>query len=224
MIDIETYNRFEQYQRERTGRFIQRTPDEEMLCNLLHQYSCEYFADFRFEKDTAPSDFVAVKSLADDNETWIDDYTELPEQLEFFDGYILDTFLCKVEPLEEGTCGQVNYSDYSITIAPEYMKDADRKQYILHELIHVYEYALEMLPKYFHDILLLSLYNDLKIKNAVSDLDDRILAHTHILHGERITSQGGEHDVLFFLKSLDLDIQCGFKLGTVCGYGRDEYQ
>ena len=36
-----------------------------------------------------------------------------------------------------------------------------------------------------------------------------------------ITNAGGSHDVLFFLKSLDLDLKLGFKLGTVCGYGRD---
>lgn len=223
MIDIETYNRFEQYQRERTGRFIQRTPDEELLYNLLHQYSYEYFGDFHFEKDTAAADYIDVQIANDDGE-WIDERIDLPAPLEYFENYVLDTFLCKVEPLEDGACGQVNYMDYTITIAPEYMKDEEPNPHILHELIHVYEHALEMLPKFYHDILLISMYNDLKSKKGIEDIDNRILAHTHVFHGETVTRQGGDHDILFFLKSVDLDIRCGFKLGTVCGYGRDEYQ
>ena len=31
---------------------------------------------------------------------------------------------------------------------------------------------------------------------------------------------GGLHDVLFLLKSFDLDIRKGYDLGTVFGYGR----
>jgi hypothetical protein len=223
MIDAETYSRYEQYRRERTGRFIQRTPDEELLYNLLHQYSYEYFDDFHFEKDTAASDYTDVQIANDDGE-WIDASIELPEQLEYFEGYVLDTFLCKVEQLETGVCGQVNYIDYTITIAPEYMKNEEPNPHILHELIHVYEHALDMLPKFYHDILLLSLYNHMKQENGIEDIDDRILAHTHVMNGDRITRQGGNHDILFFLKSLDLDLRCGFKLGTVCGYGRDEYE
>ena len=74
---------------------------------------------------------------------------------------------------------------------------------------------------YYHDILLFSLYDDLR--KRVPDLRDRIIAHTHLISSEKVLLSGGEHDLLFFLKSIDLDLRCGYPLGTVCGYGRDEY-
>jgi hypothetical protein len=89
-------------------------------------------------------------------------------------------------------------------------------------MIHAYESLLEKRWHVYHDILMISLYNELKSK--IDDLDSRILNHTHSIPQVRITEQGGSHDLLFFLKSLDLDLRCGFKLGTVCGYGRDEFR
>lgn len=74
---------------------------------------------------------------------------------------------------------------------------------------------------FIRDVLLLGLYNDLK--GRITDLDSHILAHANIHSGTSITVEGGNHDVLFHLKSLDLDLRRGYPLGTVCGYGRDEY-
>jgi len=42
--------------------------------------------------------------------------------------------------------------------------------------------------------------------------------HANIPHNEDLADVGGEHDLLFFLKSIDLDIRCGFELLTVFGY------
>lgn len=39
----------------------------------------------------------------------------------------------------------------------------------------------------------------------------------------KIAQAGGNHDILFFLKSLDVDLRCGYTLGTVCGYGRTKF-
>lgn len=39
-----------------------------------------------------------------------------------------------------------------------------------------------------------------------------------IAYNEDLANAGGEHDLLFFLKSIDLDIRCGFELLTVFGY------
>lgn len=63
------------------------------------------------------------------------------------------------------------------------------------------------------------LYN--KLNPEIPDLDDKIAGRANILSGMDIYIQGGKHDILFFLKSLDLDLRCGYKLGTVCGYDRD---
>jgi len=63
-----------------------------------------------------------------------------------------------------------------------------------------------------------------KLSSQIEDLDSRILAHANIHSGTDIAQRGGSHDILFLLKSFDLDLQCGYKLGTVCGYGRDDFE
>jgi hypothetical protein len=85
------------------------------------------------------------------------------------------------------------------------------------------------IPPFIRDALLISFYNDLKGKLSTcnpgypnADLDSLILDHAHFHNGKTITMIGGEHDVLFYLKSLDLDLRLGYQLGTVCGYGWDK--
>ena len=55
--------------------------------------------------------------------------------------------------------------------------------------------------------------------------DDATILHElgHILNETELQSQGGTHDILFLLKSFDLDLRKGYPLGTVFGYGRTEY-
>lgn len=195
------------------------TEEERELYFRFIDLSDEYFPDFRFEEGTIAEEYVKVQEQADDGE-WLDSFEDAPDVLRYFKDYVLDSFIYKVEKMEDGALGCVS-GDYSVTIDPEQMKDDGGKSTILHELIHLYILALANVSQFYHDILLLCLYNDLKGK--IADLDNRILSHTHIINGEKITKLGGEHDILFFLKSLDLDFRCGYKLGTVCGYGRDEF-
>lgn len=63
---------------------------------------------------------------------------------------------------------------------------------------------------FYHDAVLYCLYRD---------LNERIEAHGHILNSSQIAKTGGVHDILFLLKSFDLDLKMGYKLGTVFGYG-----
>ena len=200
---------------------LEANQQEKRLWELVYDLSDEYFLDFRFEEGTIVDIFTKAESSIDDGETWIEDRADVPEALEYFSELILKSYLYKVEPLSGDILGEVNHKEHSITIAPSVMSADDCKPHVLHEIIHIYEEVLDNLPKFYHDTLLLCLYNDLK--NKITDLDDRIISHTHVLYGERITRVGGNHDILFFLKSLDLDIRCGYKLGTVCGYGRDEH-
>ena len=127
---------------------------------------------------------------------------------------MLDVFNYKVEPLKD--CGgYVDPRDFTIAIDPEHMT----KRVLLHELIHIYEFALDLVPKFYHDVILICLYNALKDK--VMDLDDKIRNHANIYSCDLVAAKGGDYDILFFLKSLDLDIRLGYKLGTVCSYGQD---
>ena len=112
----------------------------------------------------------------------------------------------------------VDHSNFVFTISPEYNDTAT----IIHEIIHVYEYVYSMMPSFYHDALVISLYNYLR--DQITELNNLIETHAHTLSGEEVFRAGGDHDILFYLKSLDLDLKLGYKLGTVCGYGRDEFE
>ena len=71
----------------------------------------------------------------------------------------------------------------------------------------------------------INLYLDLKGKLSADnpgypndDLDVLIHKHANFSDVLLIAEQGGSHDLLFFLKSLDLDLRFGYDLGTVFGY------
>jgi len=129
---------------------------------------------------------------------------------------IADSFTYRVEPLD-GCNGRVDLENKVMTIDPACLKDYS---VVLHEVIHIVASAYDNLPRFFRDAVLLALYN--KLSTDIQNLDKLIIKHTHILSGYDITEAGGEHDILFLLKSLDLDIRLGYKLGTVCGYGRSD--
>ena len=132
-------------------------------------------------------------------------------------GLLENGFNVYIKDLDEDVGGQTDCKNKNIFINSNYSED---KATILHEMIHAHEVILASRESFYHDILLLSLYNDLREK--ITDIDKKILAHTYAINGEIISEQGGSHNILFLLKSFDLDLRCGFELGTVCGYGRKE--
>ena len=178
---------------------------EKELSATVAKYEEKYFREMIFKPDSIISDFIKIE-YEDSN-----DYQDVPEKLRGITNYRY-----YIEDLNGDCIGMVNAKDRTMTIAPEYASD---KVTILHEMIHIYINIINEFYCFFHDILFLCLYNELKSK--ISDLDQRILSHSHAFRSEDITRKGGEHGILFFLKSLDLDLRCGYKLGTVCSYGRD---
>ena len=56
------------------------------------------------------------------------------------------------------------------------------------------------------------------MSRKISDLDQRIQAFTHLSDQQKLDAIGGCHDVLFLLKSFDLDIKMRYPLGSVLGY------
>ena len=115
----------------------------------------------------------------------------------------------------------------SITLATE---DGGGIPYnnLLHEMIHFYIHELEgdradesgssrpdqSLKQY----IAVKLW--LKLSESVPDLDQRAQDFVELTDHDELEHKGGEHDLLFFLKSLELDVKCGYPLGTVFGYGR----
>lgn len=58
-------------------------------------------------------------------------------------------------------------------------------------------------------------------KEKIENLDKIIADNAHVLYESELYQKGGLHDMLFMLKSLDLDMKMGYPLGTIFGYGYD---
>lgn len=171
------------------------------------------FSDMIFEPNSLTGKFIAVSAKNFDDDEWQDTFMDRPDQLEYF---MYSWFVFGVEDLD-GYLGAYSPFEYKLTVAPECIS---RDDVILHEMIHLHEAVIDGLPTYFRDVLLYCLYKDLCDK--VPDIDDRIEAHGHILNESNLSNIGGRHDILFLLKSFDLDLSMGYPLGTVFGYGMAE--
>lgn len=190
--------------------WIQTASEEDkLLLDKVYDFE-DFFGDMLFTEGTETNRFVQCQ-LKNSEGAWMDGEIDLPDAIKYF---AFNFFTYHVKALDNGFAGQFNCKDYSLTVAPEYLTD---DSVILHEMIHMYEFVLNLFPLFYHDAVLWCLYR--KLMCQIPDLNNRIEAHGHILNSRSIANRGGTHDVLFLLKSLDLDLQKGYKLGTVFGYG-----
>ncbi|MDE7177055.1 MAG: hypothetical protein K2O59_04505 [Lachnospiraceae bacterium] len=186
---------------------------ERKLHDKLYEFE-DYFRDMCFEQGTATYELIKCQSKY--NDLWIDDEAPRPNELEYFSYTFFKTSVEQLSNCE----GYYNHEKQILCICPELV---DNDATILHEMIHLHESVVNELPLYFHDMLYWALYQDLRAK--IDGLDDAINQHAHILNESTLYTSGGLHDILFLLKSFDLDIRSGFALGTVFGYGRiDEFK
>ena len=135
----------------------------------------------------------------------------LPVGLRYFN---YNSFYYRVREMTPPYMACFNKANYSLKVDPRHIDD---DYVILHEMIHMHEFVLEIYPTYYHDAILYSLYHDLRSK--IEDLDRRMEYQGHIVKQEELTQFGGVHDLLFLLKSFDLDLRMNYPLGTVFGYG-----
>lgn len=177
-----------------------RTPEEYALQGLCFDLEEEYFEDMLLKEGSLLNGIVkAILDYTDGIFLGID-------KLRF---YIVDN---------DNYSGCFYRNEPKIEIDRRYATD---KSVILHELIHFYEYQLEQeLEPFIRELLAIELYN--KLLPQISDLRERIFRHCELYSYAETFKENGNHGVLFFLKSLDLDMRCGYPLGTVCGYGRDK--
>lgn len=178
-----------------------RTLEEYELQGLCFDCEEEYFEDMLLKEGSLLNDIIeTVLDMTDGIFLGIDNNLRL---------YIVDN---------DDFNGCFYRKENKIEINKKYITD---KSVILHELIHFYENQLtEEFEPFIRELLVLELYN--KLLPTVKDLRERIFKHCELYSYAETFKGNGDHGVLFFLKSLDLDIRCGYPLGTVCGYGRDE--
>ena len=149
----------------------------------------------------------------EDQDIWIDLFESMGDR----DVQISNkkTILRVVEDADFLGC---TYGTYKIEIIKSCVDD---KKTLLHEMIHLFESRAKYLNPIINEWLYRFLYR--KLSSRISDLDDRILHHAYSNLSSNMENLNGLHGILFYLKSLDLDIRCDYSLGTICGYGRDEY-
>ena len=182
------------------------TAEEKHLVQRVSHFVSK-FDDMLFKPHTVIDPFIKIEING------MVGYDENP----FLANFDETTYSYIVKPLDNDVAGYFSKDDKVLCVAPEYLH---MDSVILHEMIHMIECHLEDFPKFYHDAVLICLYKHLR--KEIQNLDDLILAHSHLLRGEEITARGGNHDILFLLKSFDLDLKFGYKLGTVCGYNRTE--
>lgn len=181
---------------------------------LLHCLDfAEYFSDMLFEKGSSTYELVKCQTKSSDGE-WIDEMVPLPEIFQYFS---YTYFKVRIESANNKYGGYFDQKNQLICITSNNVND---DSVLLHELIHLHEYVINMQPMFYHDAVFWKLYCNLKEK--INDLDEVISRHANILSGQLIYNEGGNHDILFFLKSLDLDMKMGYRLGTVFGYQMDK--
>lgn len=194
---------------------FEATTEEKTVVEKMGMFE-ELFSDMIFSSGTKTGDFLKcyTKPADSEDDNWIECETDIPEEMEYFSP---TNYRIRVEPLPDGVGGQFNKLTKEITIIPQ---NINSDSIILHEMIHLYEDMIESQKPFYRDIIFFLLYKDLQ--QHIPDLDKYITDHGQIFNQQALEHIGGVHDILFFLKSLDLDLKQGYKLGTVFSYGMAE--
>lgn len=177
------------------------TPEEIQLYDKVESFR-DMFEDMVFGEDTNTRELMMTN----------EGLYGLDERLRYFQ---YNFFNYKVASFKEKNVnGSFNSSNQTLTIAPEALNDDVN---ILHEMIHLHEFVINESGKSYYEMALWALYQDLKIK--IPKLDEIVSYRICSIVSKPINNFGGTHDLLFLLKSFDLDIRMGFPLGRVFAYG-----
>lgn len=143
------------------------------------------------------------EELTTDESKFIDSF----EDDDILNHLTIDWWRFKLVDYDNEICGGLtSYTERLVEISNKY----NTKNTLLHEMIHVYEFILKSYQ--LDDFVLLKLYDELIPK--VDNLKKLISLDKHAAFRE--------HSLLFILKSIKLDLELGYKLGTIYAYGREE--
>lgn len=195
-----------------------KTKEEEEIQCKAFDYQEEYFSDLRLID--YKNELFAVKvydgQITDDLITQFNNEELTPDESEFIDSFegddilyylTIDGWRFKLVDYDDETCGGLtSYTEKLVEISNKY----NTRDTLLHEMIHVYELILK--SNRLDDFVLLKLYDELLPK--VDNLKELISLDKHVAFKE--------HSLLFILKSIKLDLELGYKLGTIYQYGREE--
>lgn len=196
---------------------------ERALWDKVAAMMYDYYEDMLFRRDSITEPFSRVQTLAAKGDIysneymdgeWEDEVLSLPDTLEYFSAENVRVSIDNMSQAKGMFHIRSEDGVPEIVIGDNYVND---DTVIAHELIHLHETILEEYLPYACDIVFWALYQDLKTK--IKNLDEIISRHLSLLNIRDINREGGKHDLLFFVKSLDLDLRLGKELGTVFDYG-----
>jgi transcriptional regulator with XRE-family HTH domain len=189
----------------------QASEDERELDSLMLDFEEEYFEDLTFEK-FQKSDLTKV--TLDSGECFYSEIPELYSSLSLIPGYTIKVEEPSVDE-EEKAVASCDMIKNSITFYKGRYEEY-KEETLLHEMIHAYDEKLSRLIMV-REFLLLDIYEHLCKRIGKKKLRECIYCE---IHPDVMINHG--HNLLFLLKSFDLDIRRGIKLGSVFAYGREE--
>lgn len=205
--------------------YYEASSEEQELWNRTADMAYDCFGDMLFRKGTVTERYAKVQTMTPKGDIYSDDFMDgewedetlsLPDPVEYFSA---DAFRVKIVDLPAAK-GMFHIREEDnipeIVIGRFY---ADDESVIAHELIHFFEKILEDYAPYAYDIVFWAIYQDLK--KRIENLDHAISEHLLLLNKRDIATMGGQHDLLFFVKSLNMDLYLKKEFGTVYGYDQD---
>ena len=201
-FDQETINILEKFSEDAAN------PANSLYWKAVHFIKeCSYFSDMEYDYDNPYCQFLLA-------------YYENPD---YNSPNFADRFFPKLSNFRyEDLKGRVLSTfdkEGSIMIINSDLDEEEENIALLHSLIHYYEDKLNNVSYHYHDILVIALYRSLSRK--VEDLDNLIIEYGRIQNIEHMDSDiHDEHDILFLLKSFDLDIKMDLEIGTIYNNGQ----
>jgi hypothetical protein len=192
---------------------MDKTEAEKTLNSQALEYEKSYFEDMTFEPGSITGDIFVECEQQIFSKQKHKEYWDIPGA-----GFYLTIAQCpfrlKRMKRATGRFNCYNQKNLSIDIHPDY----NTQGVILHEMIHFYDYELDGKRPYpLRDILIIRLYDKLKIK--IDSLDLLLMKWAHYANQhEIIAGKEGDHSILFYLKSLDLEIETNAEFGDISGF------
>lgn len=141
-------------------------------------------------------------------------YPEITEDVDYIEPQIGNTPFY-VRDLGDGVLGEYDPDRRCIILADGYTDSV-----LAHEMIHYYEHRLNDITPELSQLIACDLWQQLDGK--VPEMRRRVVSFLELRgHGD-LEAEGGRHDVLFLLKSWDIDLSLGLPLSTTLGYGYAE--
>jgi hypothetical protein len=172
--------------------------DAEILKEQALAYERLYFEDFTFQEGSIAGDIYLRKK----NKFPIQHFAPpipLPNAPNIYH------IKFKVEkPTNDKAEGVYNAKTKTIIVHPDFNDELT----LLHEMIHAYEDQFTYAQG---EILTVMLYS--KLKNKIKNLDLVLMKWAHYDN-----QGGGDHAILFLLKSLDLELRLDLRIGAISGF------